>query len=981
MKIERTVFLMLMLVAFHGAGQNTIDNPGFENGMNYWNFWLRDAGMGSVQTVSTPVHSGLAALQILHWGSNDWSLRPNADFEVNPGEIYQFSAWVQAEQLSDYAEMSFALFDAAGNAIDWSYNPSKITVQPGFTQYTTNIAIPGNVATLSPRFIGNDSCTLFIDDVSFSLTGQLPATKIHHLENEALSVDITSPSLGISVLEKISNTSYNFGSGEVFDVSEIDSTEATFTFHTNLVASGFPLTIQISLSGNALKFELQNENNDPFLHDLNFPGPIESRTGDYIIIPLASGILLPVEEEYPFWDFRLYNWKATMAFTGITNLNTGYMMATDDPWDTQIEFPKGANNLTTFSLIHEPSKGTLGYTRKFSYIFFSGGGYLPMTQWYREYAASKNYIKTFDQKIAENPNVEKLKGAVDFWALDWHFRQPEFIDSLYHFGIDKALVSLTGSWGNFYNFNEVIDTINNRGMLSSRYDIFTDVWPPLNPPIPAYRSEGYPEDVVVQQDGSLLEGWLAHLEDGTPYQGYYTCASTHPEYARQWIPVDLATNPYNARFIDVELASSLVECYSPDHPVTRYEDGLNRTALLNVVKNEYNLVTGSEEARDFAFPVVDFGEGTMSIIPPEGAGNDWTTPIDNPGENYIAYNMNAALRIPLHGLVYHDVHVPTWYTGDGLSKVPAFWDEKVLFNVLYASMPLVAPPDYEYWQANRERFLTSMIMTSAVSRSCGFAPMTSHAFLSANRLVQQTHFSNDWTVIANFDIQPFQWNQTLLPKNGFWAGNNSNKYVSRNISENAEVQTAKLNDRFFINPGGTEYTSMGIRSTGSVLIKNTDQFLNLSFIGPQEVIDLNPMLLPWPMNDIAAADLHNGEPVPLSYLGNGWYRLYKTDNHLFYRIDGEFTVETAQLDKAVDFLLSPNPAAGNFTVQFNLAAAGSIKLTVFNMYGQPILTISETTLSAGTHTIPCATQLTAGLYLIQLEANGAERMKKLVIRP
>ncbi|MHC1774589.1 MAG: glycoside hydrolase [Lentimicrobium sp.] len=962
-----------------GYCQNLITNPGFENGMNGWDFWIRDEGAGIAEIVTSPVHVGNQAVKISHWGPNDWSFRPDNDFMVSPGEIYEFSAWVSAGQITDYAGMSFALFDDSGNSVNWAYNETEINIHESYFQYSIRMVVPEDVARVLPRFTGIDSCSIYIDDVSFELIGQVAENQVHHFENFLLDIELFTPSFRINVIDKIAGVTHIIQSTVGYNIQSIDSSENSFTFYGNYIESNSPIVINISLVNNELKFSLLEDPEQPLIEEIAFPGPIESKAGDFLIVPWASGMILPVEEGFPFWQFGLYDWKATMAFAGVTNLSSGYMISTYDPWDTRIEFPEGSNGLTSIKLINEPSKHTLGYQRRFSYVFFPAGGYVSMAQWYRNFAMLNGYVKTFAQKTAENPNVEKLRGAVDFWALDWHFLQPEFIDSLHRFGIDRAIISLTGSWNEVTDFSAVIDTINNLGYLSSRYDIFTDVWPPLSPPIPGYRTDGFPGDVVVQEDGSLLEGWLALLEDGTTYQGYYTCSATHADYARDRIQEELTDNHYNCRFIDVELSSTLVECYSNDHPATRESDGLNRKALLDVVKNEFSLVTGSEEARDFAFPMVDFGEGTMSIMPADSAGYDWTTPTDDPGELFLEYNMNAARRIPLHGLVYHDVHVPSWYTGDGLSKVPAYWDKKVLFNVLYASMPLIAPPDYAYWQMNRERFLTSMMVTSAVFRSCGFAQMTDHLYLTEDKMVQKTVFDNGWSVAANAGTTSFQLGNLIIPPDGFVAGNNEGSFAYRIIAGSGIISMTKHNDRFFFNPGGQAIPTMGFISTGSISGIKHPTSLNLSFIGNQPYIDLNPSLMPWPMQNIVVTDLHNGQAADLSNLGNGFYRLHKTGDHLFYRINGDFLAVSDPDLSVTEFKVSPNPTRKKFTTEFTLKNPAKVWMRLLSVQGAVIRLLCDQNVPSGKNTFSFETECAPGLYFIEFEANGIKCIRKLIV--
>lgn len=889
--IKKLLLLISFLVFLTGnlTPQNLIQNPGFEDGMSHWdNLWTRDSGVGYSRIANDTAHTGNRAIQIKHWGTNDWSFKQTGKFYVSEGNIYRFDAWVNVVHLHDYAEMSFALFDSNNQSIDWSANPNYFhTSEDQYQHFTTWLAIPPGVAYVWPRFVGGGLCEIYLDDIEFELIGSMGSNKSHFIENEHLKVEIITPSFEMNFLNKHTGQTWSSQPTPFMTITGIDSTLNSFVFSGKIISGNQDFSISATLTDQALTFELMAAPEAQIGNEIAFPGFITSNPGDYLIVPWATGMILPVEEEFPFWEFSMYSWKSTMAFCGVTNLSGGYMIVSDDPWDTRISFLQPQeNNLSTIQLVHESSKSEFGHNRKFSLVFIDTGGYVEMAGWYRNHAEELGYVKTFDEKIATNPNVAKLEGAIDFWALHWEFMQAGFIDSLYHFGIDKAIISLSGGWYVWDEVSEVIESINSHGLLSSRYDIFTDVWPPDFPEYLGYRSEGYPEDVIVNEDGSLLEGWLAYIDDSIPFQGFYTCSATHPEYAASRL-TELDTNHYNCRFIDVELSSELHECFSPDHPTTRHQDAMHRVEALDVVKNQFSLVTGSEEARDFAFQVVDYGEGTMSVMPVDGAGYDWMTPVDEPDAGFVNYNMNPARRIPLHGLVYHDVHVPTWYTGDGVSKVPAYWDDKDLFNILYASMPLFMPPSYEYWIENREKFLTSAQLISSVSANCGFSKMTAHTFLTTDKLVQQTEFENGWKVVVNFGQDIFNDDDKILHPKGFYASDGTNEVYRIQLSGNT-IAAANTADRTFLNPGGVEFASKGIRSSSAVLLKKTENSLELSFLGNQTFVDINPEQFSWPLLNVGVTTLGSQIPVIPQVLDSGWLRINKTNNEIFYSISGDF---------------------------------------------------------------------------------------------
>ena len=49
------------------------------------------------------------------------------------------------------------------------------------------------------------------------------------------------------------------------------------------------------------------------------------------------------------------------------------------------------------------------------FVFFDRGGYVAMAKRYRAYAQEQGLVKTFREKAAERPLVERLPGAANVW--------------------------------------------------------------------------------------------------------------------------------------------------------------------------------------------------------------------------------------------------------------------------------------------------------------------------------------------------------------------------------------------------------------------------------------------------------------------------------------------------------------------------------------------------------------------------------------
>jgi hypothetical protein len=93
--------------------------------------------------------------------------------------------------------------------------------------------------------------------------------------------------------------------------------------------------------------------------------------------------------------------------------------------------------------------------------------------------------------------------------------------------------------------------------------------------------------------------------------------------------------------------------------------------------------------------------------------------------------------------------VAQWYWGDYNNKLPSLWDKRDLFNILYGTPPMFMF-NRRVWQENKARFAQSYKDICPVARAVGYAEMTDHCFLTPDRDVQQTRFSNSVTITVNF---------------------------------------------------------------------------------------------------------------------------------------------------------------------------------------------------------------------------------------
>jgi hypothetical protein len=348
--------------------------------------------------------------------------------------------------------------------------------------------------------------------------------------------------------------------------------------------------------------------------------------------------------------------------------------------------------------------------------------------------------------------VDLLVGAVNVW--NWDGDAVKISQEMRAAGIERILWSRGGS-------AEAMKALNDMKVLSSRYDIYQDVMDPgnfksINWVHPDWTTAAWPKDIILRADGGWLHGWGVEGKNGQWFDCGVICDSRAIPYAQERIPAELAVKPYRCRFIDTTTAAPWNECYSTNHPMTRTESRVWKMKLLEYVSRDQKLVTGCETGHDAAVPFLHYFEGMLSLGPyrvPD-SGRDMQRIWTEVPEPVAKYQLGHACRLPLWQLVYHDCVVAQWYWGDYNNKLPALWDKRDLFNLLYGTPPMFMF-NRNLWEKEKARFVQSYKNTCPYVREVGYSEMTNHKFLTPDRNVQQTCFANGVTITVNFGDREF----------------------------------------------------------------------------------------------------------------------------------------------------------------------------------------------------------------------------------
>jgi hypothetical protein len=576
------------------------------------------------------------------------------------------------------------------------------------------------------------------------------------VSNAAISVTVDTNDGTMSVSDKRAGQTWRQNvlvKGEAVDARQVaDGIEMTWQ------QPGLDVGVQtkLRLDGDKPEFTLGLSAEADLKSPLSFPHPFVTDAGTYLVVPMNEGISYPVEDK-TINTMRLIAYGGhgiCMAFWGATDGQKGYMAIIETPDDAAIAIKRLDGKLCV-APEWDSQKGRFGYTRKLRYVFFDKGGHVAICKRYRTYAQETGLFKTLEQKRRENPNVDLLIGAVNIWC--WEKDALSIVREAQSLGIERIL------WSNRQS-PDVIEAMNQMaGVLTSCYDIYQDLMDPqivkekLRGAHPDWTQAAWPQDIMLDRSGDWQKGWRVRGKDGQMYPCAVLCDRQALKYAAERVPAELETHPYRCRFIDTTTASPWRECYSPDHPMTRSDSRHWKMELLRFMSEKMKLVTGSETGHDAAVPYVHYFEGMLSLGPyrvPD-AGRNMGQILEEVPERVEKFQVGHKYRLPLWELVYHDCVVAQWYWGDYNNKLPAIWPKRDLFNILYGTAPMFMF-NRQVWQQNKDHFARSYKNICPVTRAVGYAEMTDHRFLTADRDVQQTTFANGVTIVVNFGDKPYR---------------------------------------------------------------------------------------------------------------------------------------------------------------------------------------------------------------------------------
>ncbi|MRI00135.1 hypothetical protein GH721_06250 [Kriegella sp. EG-1] len=533
------------------------------------------------------------------------------------------------------------------------------------------------------------------------------------------------------------------------------------------IASGVRIATNLRLDKSSSKLEVEvmkQESGKYTFSDLRYPARQFALKTDEEkgagVIPQKQGIICP---SYIFpmnggrfckWDDATYNGKSvgvlelfnngtglTMPWWGTHNEKTAVMGIVDEASRPEMFYNINNNGQYLFNaegkmsayqrvlfldpvwkLNKEESK------RQITYHFIPKGNYVDMAKEYKKEAIKRGHFVTLKEKLARNPNVDKLPGAIYFGVyggyphyvnmpgMAFTFDELKNIIQTIHddLKVDKAFVHAWGTFSNFVPHNfPISEELGGPKKLKAAVDLAKS-YDYLYSSYHAYSP-------MLENDPDFTTALMGKDEKGKLKNTGSRWARVNPKFQKGLAKMNL----------EKEISYLGLEADISDITFAAYrEDGKAGRLALAKYLDSLNLVNGTEHGQEQWIPYFDMFEGM--------------TYLENRPLGQLSHHA------PLFNLVYHEAIANFGKIQDPDNEVTENGDFRIkaLRSMLFGRGTTIFFAPYEF-EGMAPLIAMARDLVSPVHKETFYAELLSHEYLSADFKVQRSRFSSGTEVIAN----------------------------------------------------------------------------------------------------------------------------------------------------------------------------------------------------------------------------------------
>lgn len=502
--------------------------------------------------------------------------------------------------------------------------------------------------------------------------------------------------------------------------------------------------------------------------DQNLSWPRTAPSADGALqIPRGEGLRIPVRDT--FWNSGEAGLKDTEAELaggltlpawGYTQGKHGVSYIVPEEVGTSLGFASKDGRIASTAR-HEFSQReqTRDYTVHFS---LTDSSPVSSATDYRDYLDEHGKTRSLKQKIRENPEVERLLGAVHAYAWG-EARTAKGVNELRELGVSRLWLG--------YDADEqpmdqqAVRAAQRNGYLVGPYDSYANGQPSASADNPSSKWPGtvYPD--------FCIRNWKGEVKEGFGGRGCYVSSQAfkQAESSKHYLDdraKQMTANGADSYFLDVDAAGELFTDSSKGHRMNKKQDRANRLERMRGLASDDKFVLGSESAGAWAAPVLSFNHGGQTPVA-DGLWkleNDMETwggyaPQGEPAFFFKQVRLPSSLakamydpryRVPLYETALHGSVINTDRWEMPYNKLTDQKTDRALMSALY-NTPLNFTLGNKNLKSTGREMAALQRYFEPLHKAAGTERMTGYERLTEDGTVQRSEFGDGkLTVTANF---------------------------------------------------------------------------------------------------------------------------------------------------------------------------------------------------------------------------------------
>lgn len=365
-------------------------------------------------------------------------------------------------------------------------------------------------------------------------------------------------------------------------------------------------------------------------------------------------------------------------------------------------------------------------------------------------------------------------------VADWGNGTSLFLlDKLKEMNIKKAWLGLE-SFQPAYKHPEFLQMANDKGYLIGVYDSYHSIHVPGKEQWETAKFTDttlYYTSAIINKDGSVNKGFQGVGRKLNP-------TLSLPSVKERVNDILANGFKFNSWFIDCDATGEVFDDYSKNHITSEEEDVKARLQRMAWIRDEKQMVIGSEGGNDFAATTIAFAHGLYS---PGFVWNDldWRKnkeskyyfgPYYSPDGgvalnaskqvpikeiyHYIYYD--CRFNLPLFQLVYNNSVIVSHHWGLGSLKAIDEVRNNKLREILYNFPPLYNLDRNEIVKQQKTIADHIRIFAETHARAVRLE-MTGFGYLTNDKMVQFTRFGKELEIVANFSDKAYHHESDTIP--------------------------------------------------------------------------------------------------------------------------------------------------------------------------------------------------------------------------